>query len=115
MTYYDGMILPLPQANEGAYRKHATDAAPLFQELGVTRIVENLGSDIPDGKVTDFKKAVKAESDESVVFSWVEWPSKAARDRGNKAMMEDPQMKNMEMPFDGKRMFFGGFEPILDQ
>jgi len=115
MSYIDGFVIPVPAGNKEAYLASAKKAADLFKRLGATRVVECWGTDIPDGKVTDFKKAVKAESDESVVFSWVEWPSKAARDRGNKAMMEDPQMKNMEMPFDGKRMFFGGFEPILDQ
>jgi uncharacterized protein YbaA (DUF1428 family) len=117
MTYYDGMILPVPQANEGAYRKHATDAAPLFQELGVTRIVENLGNDVPDGKVTDFKRAVNAEAGENVVFSWFEYPSKDVRDQAHAKMMEDPRMKEMgeTMPFDGKRMIMAGFETLVEE
>jgi uncharacterized protein YbaA (DUF1428 family) len=117
MTYYDGMILPLPQANEGAYRKHASDAAPLFQELGVTRIVENLGNDVPDGKVTDFKRAVNAEPGENVVFSWFEYPSKEVRDQAHAKMMDDPRMKEMgaTMPFDGKRMIMAGFETLVEE
>ena len=117
MTYYDGMILPLPQANEGAYRKHATDAAPLFQELGVTRIVENIGNDVPDGKVTDFKRAVNAEPGETVVFSWFEYPSKEVRDQAHAKMMSDPRMEEMgkTMPFDGKRMILAGFETLVEE
>ena len=69
---------------------------------------------MPDGKVTDFKRSVQATADEKVVFSWIVWPSKAVRDAAQKKMMEDPHMKDMDMPFDGKRMIFGGFEPLFD-
>jgi uncharacterized protein YbaA (DUF1428 family) len=69
---------------------------------------------VPDGKVTDYKGAVQAKGDERVVYSWVEWPSKAARDEGWEKAMADPRMKNMKMPFDGQRVVYGGFEPILD-
>jgi uncharacterized protein YbaA (DUF1428 family) len=77
-------------------------------------MVECWGDDVPDGKVTDFRGAVKAQADEVVVFSWIEWPSKAVRDAGMRRMMEDARMQDMQMPFDGKRMIFGGFQPILD-
>ena len=79
------------------------------------RLIEGLwGEDVPDGKVTDFKRAVGAKPDETVVFAWIEWPSKEVRDAANKRMMEDPEMKSMDMPFDGKRMIFGGFDVMFD-
>lgn len=114
MSYIDGFVIPVPDGKKDAYRASAVKAAQVFKRLGATRIVECWGSDIPDGKVTDFKKAVNAVSGENVVFSWIEWPSKEARDKGNKEMMDDAEMKNMDMPFDGKRMFWGGFEVLLD-
>ncbi len=116
MTYVEGFVAAVPAANKEAYRKHAAEAAPLFKEFGATRMVENWGDDVPDGKVTDFKGAVKAKPDEVVVFSWIEYPDKAARDKANEKITTDPRMQQMqEMPFDGKRMIFGGFAPILDE
>ena len=116
MTYVEGFVAAVPAANKEAYRKHAGQAAPLFQEFGATRIVECWGDDVPDGKLTDFRRAVKAEEGEVVVFSWIEYPSKEVRDAAYSKMMSDPRMKEMgaTMPFDGKRMIFGGFTPILD-
>lgn len=114
MNYIDGFLAAVPVANKDAYRAHAEVALPVFKEHGATRMVECWGDDIPDGKVTDFKSAVKAKDDEVVVFSWIEWPSKTVRDAGMKAAMEDPRMQDMTMPFDGQRMIFGGFQPILD-
>jgi len=94
----------------------ATQGAGLFKEFGATRIVECWGDDLPDGKVTSFKLAVKAEGEENAVFSWIEWPSRTARDEGNAKVMKDPRMQPFkDMPFDGKRMFFGGFEPLLEK
>ena len=90
--------------------------APLFKEFGATRLVENWGDDVPEGKVTDFRGAVKAKEGETVVFSWMEYPSKEARDAANEKMMSDPRMKEFgDMPFDGQRMIFGGFAPIVDE
>jgi len=116
MTYVEGFVAAVPAANKEIYRKHAAEAAPLFKEFGATRFVECWGDDVPDGQLTDFRKAVKAQDDEVVVFSWVEYPSKEVRDEANQKIMADPRMKAMgeHMPFDGKRMIFGGFAPILD-
>ena len=114
MSYIDGFVIPVPDGKKDAYLAVAKKAAQVFKRCGAIRIVECWGSDIPDGKVTDFKKAVQAVSGENVVFSWIEWPSKEARDKGNKEMMEDPEMNTMDMPFDGKRMFWGGFEVLVD-
>jgi uncharacterized protein YbaA (DUF1428 family) len=116
MTYVEGFVLAVPTANKEAYRKHAADAAPLFKEFGVARMVECWGDDVPDGKLNDFKGAVQAKPDETVVFSWFEYPDKATRDAATQKMMNDPRMAAMggDMPFDGKRMIIGGFESIVD-
>ena len=117
MSYVDGFVIPVPHGNKDAYLAMATVAAEVFAANGATRVVECWSDDVPDGKVTDFRRAVQAEGGEAVVFSWIEWPSKEARDAGMKAFMEDERMKTQttEMPFDGKRMIFGGFAPILDR
>ena len=116
MSYIEGFVVAVPRANKDAYRNFAAGSVTLFKDFGVTRQVETWGDDVPDGKVTDFKGAVKAKPDETVVFSWLEYPDKSTRDEANKKMMEDPKMKEMgeKMPFDGQRMIFGGFEPIND-
>lgn len=116
MTYVEGFVAAVPAANREAYRRHAAGAAPIFKEFGVRRMVENWGDDVPDGKVTDFRGAVKATGDEVVVFSWFEYPDKATRDAANERIMTDPRMKDLgaSMPFDGKRMIFGGFASLLD-
>ena len=116
MTYVEGFVVAVPTANKEAYRKHAADAAPLFKEFGVARMVEAWGDDVPDGKVNDLKGAVQAKDDETVVFSWFEYPDKATRDAANEKMMSDPRMAAMggDMPFDGKRMIIGGFDSIVD-
>jgi uncharacterized protein YbaA (DUF1428 family) len=117
MTYIEGFVAAVPTANQEAYRKHAADALPLFHEYGVARMVENWGDDVPDGKTTDFRRAVDAKPDETIVFSWFEFPNKQTRQDANQKMMSDPRMKEMgaSMPFDAKRMIYGGFEVIADQ
>jgi uncharacterized protein YbaA (DUF1428 family) len=95
MNYVDGFVAAVPAANQEAYLAHAREALPMFKEFGVLRMVECWGDDVPDGKVTDFRGAVKAEEGEVVIFSWLEWPSKEVRDAGMKRMMEDPRMGDM--------------------
>ena len=112
--YVDGCLVPVPSGNKDAYREMATKTAALFKEYGATRVVEAWGDDVPDGKVTDYKGAVKATGDEKVVYSWIEWPSKEVRDEGWKKIMADSRMHAGTMPFDGKRMIYGGFAPMLD-
>ncbi|HEY2446652.1 MAG TPA: DUF1428 domain-containing protein [Rhizomicrobium sp.] len=115
MSYIDGFVVPVPNDKKDAYLKMAKESSIMFREHGATRIVECWGNDVPDGKLTDFRRAVKAEAGENVVFSWIVWPSKAARDEGMKKVMADTRMQpGPDMPFDGKRLIFGGFEILFD-
>lgn len=117
MSYVDGFVVAVPAAKKDEYKQLAAKAAPLFKEFGALRVVECWADDVPYGKLTDFRMAVKAEESEEVVFSWIEYPSKEVRDAANAKMMSDPRMKEFgeSMPFDGKRMIYGGFAPILDE
>jgi uncharacterized protein YbaA (DUF1428 family) len=116
MPYIDGFVIAVPTANRQKYIDHANKGDAVFIEYGATRVLECWGDDVPAGKQTDFMRAVQAKEDETVVFSWIEWPDKATRDAGMKKMMEDPRMdpKANPMPYDGMRMIFGGFEPVLE-
>lgn len=115
MTYVDGFVVPVPNENKEAYRTMAAKAAPIFQEYGALDVVEAWGDDVKKGEVTDFYMAVKAEEGENVVFSWITWPSREVRDSAWEKIMADERMKpEGEMPFIGKRMFFGGFETIVE-
>jgi uncharacterized protein YbaA (DUF1428 family) len=116
MIYIDGFLAPVAAGTtREAYTEFAAKAAPIFKEHGATRVVEGWGDDVPDGKLTDFRRSVKAEEGETVVFSWIEWPDKATRDAGMKKVMEDPRMQPGDpMPFDGKRLIFGGFQGVVD-
>lgn len=119
MTYIDGFVIAVPTANKDKFVKHAKEADSIFMELGAIRILECWGQDVPKGKVTDFHRAVQANDDESVVFSWIEWPDKKTRDAAfgkmEEIMKTDPRMnpEKNPAPFDGKRMIFGGFEPVV--
>jgi uncharacterized protein YbaA (DUF1428 family) len=115
MPYIEGFVAAVPNANKAEYLKHAKESVTMFKKLGATRVVECWGSDVPKGVLTDFYKATQAKDDETPIFSWIEYPDKATRDAANKKMSEDPTMANMQMPFDGKRMFWGGFEQILNE
>ena len=116
MGYVEGFVAAVPAANKESFRRHAAEAAPLFKEFGATRVVECWGDDVPDGKLTDFRRAVQAKADEVVVFSWIEYPSKEICNAAHERKRSDPRMKAMgeTTPFDGKRMVFGGFAPVLD-
>lgn len=116
MGYVDGFLLAVPDANKQAYIDMAASMIDLFFDHGATRMAENWGDDVPDGEVTWYRRAVKAKEGETVLFSWIEWPSKDVRDKGQQAVMNDPRMQTMpkDMPFDGMRMMWGGFVPVLD-
>ena len=118
MSYVDGYVLAVENENKEAYTKLAEEMAIVFKEHGALSVVETWGDDVPEGEVTSMPMAVKCKENETVVFSWAVWPSKEARDLGWKNVMEDPRMKDCKpesMPFDGKRMIFGGFETIVEK
>jgi uncharacterized protein YbaA (DUF1428 family) len=117
MTYVQGFVTPAPAAKRQAYLDHARQAAPLMKEFGAVRHVEAWGDDdVPEGKVTDFHRAVLREPDEAVVFSWLEYPDRAACDAASERMMSDPRMAELgDLPFDAGRIIYGGFEVILDE
>ena len=124
MSFVDGFVIAVPTANKQKFIDHARQGDSVFIDLGATRVVECWGDDVRDGTTTDFHKAVKAEADETVVFSWIEWPDKETRDAAFPKMTDwmnnpekaDPRMdpKKNPMPFDGKRLIFGGFAPIVE-
>ena len=124
MSYIDGFVIAVPTANKQKFIDHAKLADSVFIDLGATRVMECWGDDVPDGNVTDFRKAVQAKPDETVALSWVEWPDKETRDAAfakmtdwmNNPETSDPRMdqKKNPMPFDGKRLIFGGFAPIVE-
>ena len=117
--FVDGFVIAVPTAEKDAFTRHAESIDAIFMEYGAIRIVECWGADVPDGKLTDFKRAVQATAEETVVFSWVEWPDQATRDsamaRLRELMASDERFdeKKNPPPFDGKRMIFGGFEPVV--
>ncbi len=116
MTYVDGFLAAVPTENKEAYRRHAEEAAVVFKDHGALSLVECWGDDVPEGKVNSMHSAVLRKPEETVVFSWIIWPSKAVRDAGMEKVMSDPRLacEANPMPFDGKRMIFGGFDMIVD-
>ena len=117
MSYVDGFIAAVPTENKEKYIEHAKLSAVVFKDHGALKITESWGDNVPDGETTSFPMAVKCGEDETVVFSSVVWPSKEVRDAGWEAIMEDPRMDPAQnpMPFDGKRLIYGGFEVILEE
>jgi uncharacterized protein YbaA (DUF1428 family) len=116
MNYIDGFVAAVPSANREAYRRHAQAAASVFKEHGAIKVVECWGDDVPEGKVTSFPMAVQRKADETVVFSWIVWPSKSVRDAGMAKVMADSRLQPdvNPMPFDGKRLIYGGFEVLVE-
>jgi len=116
MSYVDGFVAAVPTANREVYKRHAQDAAAVFKEHGALAVVECWGDDVPEGKLTSFPMAVKRKEDETVVFSWIAWPSRQVRDEGMKKVMADPRLRPgvNPMPFDGQRLIYGGFDVLFE-
>jgi uncharacterized protein YbaA (DUF1428 family) len=117
MSYVDGFVAAVPSGNKERYIQHASDAAVVFKEYGALKLVECWGDDVPEGEVTSFPMAVKRKPDETVIFSWVIWPSREVRNQAMQKIMEDPRVQPdvNPMPFDGKRLIYGGFEVVVDE
>ena len=114
MSYITGFLTPVRTENKDRYVASASKGWEFFKEFGATGQVEGWGVDVPDGQTTSFPMAVKLEDCEAVVFSWLLWPDKATADAAWQKMMDDPRMKDMDMPFDGTRMMWGGVEPVFE-
>ncbi|MEW5756071.1 MAG: DUF1428 domain-containing protein [Pseudomonadota bacterium] len=116
MAYVDGFVVAVPNANKNIYIQYAKEAAAIFKEYGAIKVIECWGDDVPEGEVTSFPMAVKRQPDETVVFSWITWPSKSSRNEGMKKAMADSRLSPdaHPMPFDGRRMIYGGFETVVD-
>lgn len=120
MAYIDGFVLAVPTASKQRFIDHAKTGNSVFMDLGATRILECWGDDVKTGKQTDFRRAVDAKDDETVVFSWIEWPDKPTRDsamaRMEELMKTDDRINPQKnpMPFDGMRMIYGGFAPVVE-
>ena len=117
MEYIEGFVAAVPTTNKEAYIQHAHEAALVFKEHGATRLVECWGDNVPSGEKTSFPMAVQCEEDETVVFSWISWPSRESRDAGMEKVMNDSRMnhQNNPMPFDGSRLIFGSFQMVVDE
>ncbi|RWE03455.1 DUF1428 family protein [Mesorhizobium sp.] len=116
MSYVDGFVLAVPKANLDAYKKMATQAGAIWKEYGALAYVECIGDDVPYGEITSFPRAVQAKDDEVVVFAWVVYENRQSRDAVMAKIMVDERLKAdwPTMPFHGKRMIFGGFQPFIE-
>ena len=114
MPFLDITVIPVPTANKAAYLEHSRQTTPFFKEHGATAVTETWGEDVPEGKTTDFRKAVQLQDGETVAVGWITWPDKTSRDTAWEKLMQDDRMKGIDMPFDGKRMIFAGFEVVLE-
>ena len=114
MSFLDITVIPVPSNGKDAYLEHSRQTTPFFKEQGALSVTETWGADIPDGKLTDFKRAVQLKDDETVAVGWITWPDKATRDAAWEKLMADERMMKMDMPFDGKRMIFAGFDVIAE-
>ncbi len=116
MNYVDGFVAAVPTEKKEEYRAHVEAVSVVFREFGALAVIECWGDDVPEGKVTDFRRAVQLQPNETVVFSWVAWPDRATRNAGMKRVMADPRLHPdvNPMPFDGRRMIFGGFEVLVE-
>ncbi len=117
MAYVDGFVLPVPKSNVEKYREIATRAGTIWREHGALEYRECIAEDVKSGEVTSFPQSVQLKDDEVVVFAWIVYESRAKRDEVNAKVMSDPRMAEMmdpkAMPFDGKRMFYGGFDTLV--
>ena len=116
MKYIDGFVAAVPTARREAFRTHALTAAEVLKEYGALQVVECWGDDVPDGEITSFPMAVKCRSDETVIFSWIVWPSRDVRNAAMEKVRADPRFHpdTNPMPFDGKRLIYGGFEFLVE-
>ena len=116
MAYVDGFVAAVPTANKQIYKDFAEKAAVYFKKHGAIHVVEGWGDDVPEGEINSFHTAVLKKPDETVVFSWITWPDKATRDAGMTACIAEMEADGVggDMPLDGKRMIFGGFDMIVE-
>jgi uncharacterized protein YbaA (DUF1428 family) len=112
--YVDGVVASVPDGNRQGFIDRAGRTARFFRQKGARRLVDGWGTDVPTGKVTDFRRSVQAKDGETVLFGWIEWPDKPTRDAGMKALMQDPRMRETPPAWNGQLAIFGGFTPILD-
>lgn len=114
MPFFDVTVMPVPTDKKDAHAAHSARAAALFKDHGATAVTDCWGAEVPDGKLTDFKKSVALQEGETVAVGWITWPDKATRDAGWEALMQDPRMADMQPSFDGKRMIYAGFDGLAE-